>query len=93
MTPPHYQVKLAPAAERQIRKLSGPVQKKILNQLDKLQFNPRPKSIKKLSGVENIYRVRVGDYRVIYSIEDKILLVLILKIGDRKEIYRNLSSL
>jgi mRNA interferase RelE/StbE len=53
-----------------------------------LRENPRPQGVKKLAGEENLYRIREGDYRLIYTIGDKELIVLVVKIGDRKEIYR-----
>ena len=53
-----------------------------------LQYNPRPPGVKKLAGENDLYRIREGDYRIIYTIEDKELIVLVVKIGDRKEIYR-----
>ena len=84
-----YSVRISPAASREIRKLDRPVQKRIIDKLDELERDPRPNGIEKLSGSdEPRYRVRVGDYRIIYRIDDKILTVLVLKIGDRKEIYR-----
>jgi mRNA interferase RelE/StbE len=53
-----------------------------------LEQNPRPPGCKQLAGDSGFYRIRVGDYRVIYSIEDDVLLVLVLKVGPRRDIYR-----
>ncbi len=53
-----------------------------------LQHHPRPQGVKKLTGEDYLYRIREGDYRIIYTIQDKELIVLIVKIGDRKEVYR-----
>jgi mRNA interferase RelE/StbE len=83
-----YQIHLSPAAQRQLKKLSASVQRLIFKQLDSLKHNPRPNGIKKLVGMDNLYRVRVGDYRIIYMIEDKKLSLLIVKVGDRKDVYR-----
>jgi mRNA interferase RelE/StbE len=55
--------------------------------LRKLAVNPRPKGCRKLKGFKNQYRIRVGIYRAIYSIEDELFIVEITKIGDRKDIY------
>ena len=55
---------------------------------EKLTENPRRSGAEKMSGFGNRYRFRVGDYRIVYEIHDRILLVLILAVGDRKEIYR-----
>lgn len=50
--------------------------------------NPFPGGVKKLQGEEKIYRVRVGDYRIIYEVQSAVLVVLVLKIGHRREVYR-----
>lgn len=50
--------------------------------------NPRPQGVKELAGEDDVYRIREGDYRIIYTIRDKELIVLVVKIGDRKETYR-----
>jgi mRNA interferase RelE/StbE len=60
----------------------------IYNALLALQDNPRPVGSIKLKGASYLFRIRIGPYRVIYSIIDKKLLVLIIEIGDRKDIYR-----
>ena len=51
-------------------------------------FEPRPHGVKKLLGVDDLYRVRVGSYRVVYTIRDDRLIVLVLRISDRKDVYR-----
>jgi mRNA interferase RelE/StbE len=56
--------------------------------MEALRENPRPTTVKKLAAEENLYRIRVGDYRVVYQIRDKELIVLVVKIGHRREIYR-----
>lgn len=83
-----YSVLLAPPAERQFKALAEPIQKRITRRLRTLKENPRPKGVKKLAGEEDLYRIREGDYRIIYAIRDKELIVLVVKIGDRKEVYR-----
>lgn len=83
-----YTVEISPAAKRQIRKLDRPVQGRIIRRLEELQSDPRPPDVEKLEGGENDYRVRVGEYRIVYEIRDKTLLVLVLKVGHRREIYR-----
>lgn len=83
-----YRVLLAPPAERQLKALAEPIQKRLVRRLKSLQGNPRPHGVKKLSGEENLYRIREGGYRIIYTIRDKELVVLVVKIGDRKEVYR-----
>jgi mRNA interferase RelE/StbE len=88
-----YRIDLSPAAQRQLKKLSSSVRHSIIKQLDSLKSNPRPDGVKKLAGIDKLYRLRMGDYRVVYTINDKQLVILVLKIGDRKEIYRHLNQL
>jgi mRNA interferase RelE/StbE len=79
-------------ADKQLRKLTKPVQKLIVKKIKELDVSMHVNNnIKKLSGVHDLYRLRVGDYRAIYKIINEELIVLILKIGHRKDIYRNLN--
>ena len=64
------------------------VQRRITSKIDSLRQSPRPPGVEKLTDRTNQYRVRVGDYRIIYQIEDQRLIILVLHIGDRKEVYR-----
>ena len=83
-----YSILLAPPAERQLKSLAEPIQKRIARRLRGLRENPRPHGIKKLAGEEDLYPIREGNYRIVYTIRDKELIVLIVKIGARKEVYR-----
>ena len=83
-----YSILLAPPAERQLKALAEPTQKRIVKRLKSLRENPRPHGVKKLAGEEDLYRIREGNYRIVYTIQDKKLIVLVVKIGDRKEVYR-----
>ena len=83
-----YSILLAPPAERQFKALAEPTQKRIVKRLRTLAANPRPQGVKKLVGEDDLYRIREGDYRIIYTIREKELIVLVVMIGDRKEIYR-----
>jgi len=83
-----YLILLAPPAERQLKALAEPVQKRIVKRLTSLRENPRPQGVKKLAAADDLYRIREGDYRIIYTIRDEELIVLVVKIGDRKEVYR-----
>jgi mRNA interferase RelE/StbE len=82
-----YQVKVQPSAEKEIGNLDKPGQKKIIKALDALSENPRPTGCKKLVG-SPAWRVRVGQYRIIYTIEDKVLRIEIVRVAHRKEVYR-----
>jgi len=84
-----YVVEFAPAARRQLRKLDRPVQKRILRRVERLENQPLPKTAEKLKGAaKQLYRVREGDYRIIYMIEDDHLIILVVRIGHRSEVYR-----
>ena len=63
-------------------------QKRIQPKIDALATEPRPEGVVKLKGEENLYRIRVGDYRVIYNVQDDRLLVLVVKVGHRGNVYR-----
>lgn len=79
-----YSVLLAPPAERQLKALAESIQKRIVKRLKILKYSPRPQGVKKLTGEEDLYRIREGPYRIIYTIRDQELVVLVVKIGDRK---------
>jgi mRNA interferase RelE/StbE len=83
-----YSVQFAPSAERDLAALDKPVQRRVAARIDALAVNPRPAGVTKLQGEANAWRIRVGEYRVIYSIEDAQLVVLVIKIGHRREVYR-----
>jgi mRNA interferase RelE/StbE len=83
-----YNVILKPRAEKAFAVLSKMLQARILETLEQLTTNPRPNGVKKLSGVDNLYRLRVGDYRIVYALNDEQLLVLVVKIAHRREVYR-----
>lgn len=82
-----YSVDILRTAQKQLVKLDRQVQARIVEAVNKLAFDPRPASCKKLSG-RPAWRIRVGSYRVIYEIHDDKLLVLVISVGDRKNIYR-----
>lgn len=82
-----YQIFVKPAAQRQIKKLTPAVQKSLIALIESLAAEPRPPGCKKLKGRQNEYRARLGNYRVIYSIEDTALVITIIKVGHRRDIY------
>ena len=83
-----YKIELSRSAQKQISELPHNEIKKIAKRIDKLASNPLPPGHEKLKGQEEIYRIRQGDYRILYSIFEARLLILILKIGHRREVYR-----
>jgi mRNA interferase RelE/StbE len=83
-----YRLELSSTAERQLRKLQPADRESLLPVITGLATDPRPRGSRKLQGYEDVFRIRKGTFRIIYSIEDDRLLVLILKIGHRRDIYR-----
>jgi len=83
-----YRIDFARKAARQFQNLPAAVQKRLKPKIDALARNLRPRGVKKLEGEEDLYRIPVGDYRIIYQVQDKALVVLVVKLGDRKEIYK-----
>lgn len=83
-----YQVKISRAAEKFLDRLDLKTCARILQATLDLSENPRPSGCVKLEGSQSDYRIRIGDYRVIYQIQDAVLVVLIIRIGHRKDIYR-----
>ena len=84
-----YTVQLKPAAERDVKKIKDrAVLTRIARAIDGLATNPRPPNVKALEGDSSILRIRVGDYRILYTIENTALLVLVIRIGHRREVYR-----
>ena len=84
-----YEVQILPKAARQIKALSVDVRQDITLMIQTLGSEPRPIGVKKLSGEKDIYRVRVGSYRVLYRIIDKVLVVVVVSVGHRREVYRD----
>ena len=82
-----YRVEVGPAAVRQLRKLDRPAQRRLQAAIELLAVEPRPSAAKKLVGGNGEWRVRTGDYRIVYEIYDNVLLVLVVAVGHRREIY------
>jgi len=86
-----YEIKFTKGARKMFKKLSQELQDRIQPKIDELAIEPRPNGVKKLQGEENTYRIRVGDYRVIYDVLDDVLLVNVIDIGHRSKVYKNES--
>ena len=82
-----YRVELAPSAARELKKFTPDVRRRIQGVLELLADDPRPPAAKQLVGGAGEWRVRTGDYRVIYEIHDAQVLVLVLRMGHRREVY------
>jgi mRNA interferase RelE/StbE len=83
-----FKIEISKSAKKALRQITKDERSKISQRIDSLTRNPRPIGYEKLKGEEDLYRIRSGDYRIIYNIKDKILCILILKIGHRKDVYK-----
>jgi len=83
-----HRIEFAKPAIKQFKALPPQAQQRLKPKIDALSQEPRPAGMVKLSGKDDLYRIRVGNYRIIYAIEDDQLLVLVLTIGHRREVYR-----
>lgn len=81
-----YRIELRPAAVRALRKLDAPVARRLQAAIALLAEDPRPPASRPLRG-RPAWRVRVGDYRVIYTIEDDVLLIVVVTLGQRRDVY------
>ena len=85
-----YRIEFRPAAQRDLRRIAKPIKGRLLAAIDALAASPRPQGSIKLAGPEGFHRVRVGDYRIVYLIEDRVLLVCVVRVAHRKDVYRGL---
>ncbi len=82
-----YRIEVSPAAARQLRKLDRPARRRVQAAIELLATQPRPSAARKLVGGDGEWRVRTGDYRIVYEIHDTVLLVLVVAVGHRRDIY------
>jgi len=83
-----YRVEFTARAAKEMANLTAAAQKRIAARIDALAIDPRPPVSRKLQGAEDLYRVRTGDYRVIYQVQDRLLVVTVIRIGHRRDVYR-----
>jgi mRNA interferase RelE/StbE len=83
-----YRIEWRPTAAKALERLPRDVARRVYARVSALADDPRPSGCEKLAGGQNEYRVRVGDYRIVYAVEDRPVLVLVLVIGHRREVYR-----
>jgi mRNA interferase RelE/StbE len=84
-----HRVEISPTARRGLRRLPIGVRDRIRSAIDALAADPRPRGAIKMVGFGDRYRLRVGDYRVVYDVLDDVLLVVVIRAGHRRDIYRD----
>lgn len=83
----NYKIKFKTSADKEFRKLPPLVKQRISVSLDNLQKNPRPSGVVKLQGEDQLYRIRVGDYRIVFTIDDNEKMIKITRIRHRQDVY------
>jgi mRNA interferase RelE/StbE len=84
-----YKLVIKKSAARELQDIPGKKDRqRLVERIQALADNPRPAGAEKLSGMRDKYRIRQGNYRVLYEIEDEVLIVYVVRIGDRKDVYR-----
>ena len=86
-----YKIEVKKPAAKNLKKIPKGDRKHIIDKIDSLAENPPSLDTTKMKGNNPFYKVRVGDYRIVYEIQEDVLLILIVKVGHRKDIYRNIS--
>jgi mRNA interferase RelE/StbE len=83
-----YTIQFKQSAARELAVLPKSIQQRIKTKIDSLALNPHPPGSAKMEGAGNVYRIRIGDYRVVYSIDRGELIVLVIRVRHRREVYR-----
>ena len=85
-----YRIEFTPTANRDFRGLPQDIQRRLRPKIDGLAENPRPRGVETLTGEENLYRIRVGDYRIVYQVRNEALLVVLVRIRHRRDVSQKL---
>jgi mRNA interferase RelE/StbE len=83
-----YQIRIKESAKKELAKIPKEFGQKIVVEITALALNPKPHGCKKLVGAEHTYRIRTGNYRVIYTLVEQQLIIEVIKIGHRKDVYK-----
>ncbi len=83
-----YKLEISRTAEKQLKKLQQDEQRRVIKAILSLPAEPFPNGSRKLAGYDDVFRIRVGRYRVLYSVGEKTLIIIVLKVGHRKDVYR-----
>jgi mRNA interferase RelE/StbE len=84
----NYRIQFKTSAAKEFKKLHPSVKQRVGESLDQLQQDPRPSGVVKLQGEDQLYRVRVGDYRIVYTIDDHDKIIKITRIRHRQDVYK-----
>jgi mRNA interferase RelE/StbE len=85
---PRYRIEFTAGARKGLAGLPRAAQERIAPRITALSDDPRPRGVDRIKGEDGLYRIRVGDYRVVYAIRDDRLIVTVVRVGDRKDVYR-----
>jgi len=85
-----YRIEFARAADRDFRGLPQDVQRRLRLKIDALAGTPRPHGVETLAGEKNLHRIRMGDYRIVYQIRDEVLVIVLVRIRHRRDMFRSL---
>ena len=83
-----YEIEISRTAEKQLRRLPRADQVRVVRTIRVLADDPLPKGARKLSGYDDVFRVRTGQYRILYSVSERKLVIVVLKVGHRRDVYR-----
>ena len=83
-----YEIQFLASAAKEFRALPEPIKRRVAKAIDNLEVNPRPRGVRKLKGHKHYYRIRVGNYRIVYEIDDETRVVTVTRIRHRREVYR-----
>jgi mRNA interferase RelE/StbE len=83
-----YAITFARSARRELETFDASIVRRVISKIDALTQDPRPSGSRKLQGEQNLWRIRIGDYRVVYSVDDRQRIVDIVRIRHRREAYR-----
>jgi mRNA interferase RelE/StbE len=83
-----YNLVIKASAKKELANMPKPMIGRLIEAIELLANNPRPNGVRKLTGTQNIYRIRVADYRIVYRIEDEQLIIEVVRVAHRKEVYQ-----
>jgi mRNA interferase RelE/StbE len=83
-----YSIRFSKQADKDMDGLPRLLQERVIEAAESLTIHPRPSGCKKMKGYKNRWRVRVGDYRIVYEVHDGVLVILVIRVAHRKEVYR-----